>query len=426
MIWGKTSEYNDGPDGIQRERRMSEWQRSMMLSPQQREMVQQRMIANPYDNESSTRLERINEQVNADPYRTKDQSSAYREAIAARLYNQPQSYSSNGQQDDGYARAQRSAQRSQAEDPSSQFTVGEINGRRVVAPQAGHYNAYNSVMTRLGLGDSPSLEAFSYAMEQQRIDPNKRYDSDARVKAAQGKNDMEREKMQSRERQSNMKTMGKQYGDANKAIDAVDGVKGYKGYLGSFKSALKDLGKDSAPEDIQAYMDQQGIPYSTAMVNGQPRFVPMPRHKWTPGLTASANATGNGDPSGDAMQAVAATPGGAYAAQQRMQQGLMSPEGQQVNSIYSRTGLGAPQAMQPMGASQPGNAMQAPQAPMGGSDEQQLGQVMNHLTGGGKMNPDQAKQFVLAKLANNPRKLALAQAYFRQQVDRYAAPQYGR
>jgi len=344
VIWGKTSSYTGSNTDIQKEKRMSEWQRAMMLSPQQREMVQARMIADPYDRTASTRLERINSRVNADPYVNSRTSQAFRDALAMREYEQPQSYSASGESDNGYARAQRRAAQSGGQfDPMNDVSVGEVNGRRVVAPQAGRYNAYSAALAQLGLGDSPSPEAYSFAVDQARqrasIDPNKKYESDAKVRAAQVANQskdaklkFDREKMQSQERQTKMKVQAKQYGDANKAIDAVSGDKAYADYLKSFRGQLSSI-KDMDPGDAKAYFEGQGLPYSEA--GG--RFVPLPKNKWVPGL-------GGDNPNivGDKMEEVSQTPGGAIAVQRQLAQGMATPEGQAVESIYNRTGLGQP------------------------------------------------------------------------------------
>lgn len=422
MIWGKTSAYTGSNTDIQREKRMSEYQRAMMLRPAQREMVQARMIANPYDRESTTRLERINSQVNADPFTNGRTSQSYRDAVASQLYNQPQSYSPSGQRDSAYSDAQRSAQRRQASDPSNQFTVGEINGRRVVAPQAGHYEAYQGVMARLGLGDSPSPEAFSYAMDQQRIDPNERYKADAMASAAGAKNaqaqrklDLEREKMQSQERIKARQTMDKQGNDARKSINAVGGENGYQDYLKNFRGHLRDI-KDMTSEEAASYLESQGVAFTRA---GAGKFVPLPRNKWTPGLGQEV------DPRDAAMNAASETPGGAVAVQDMLRKGAMSPEGQQVEGIYGRMGLPPNQALQ-----QPQMAQQAPQAmnpqQTMESDAQGLQQAVNALQQRG-MSRQQAMQQIQQSIQNMPPdKQRRALAVLQQYGDRILQAQTGR
>lgn len=386
MIWGRTSEYTGSNTDIQREKRLNEWQRAMMLSPNQREMVQGRMVDDPYDRDASTRLERINSRVNADPATNARTSSAFREAIANRLYESPQSTSANGSKDNAYSRAQRQApQNGGAFDARNDVTVGEVNGRRVVAPQAGKYNQYNAFLASMGLGDSPSPEAYSYAVERADVDPNKRYDSNARVQAAQitaqgrraaeeAKMAMQDRKMQSQERIANSRTRSKQYDGANKALDAVGGEKGYGNYLKSFRSSLKDV-KDLAPDEARAYFESQGIPFSEA--GG--RYVPLPRNKWTPGMSSE-----NPNVVGDAMNAAQATPGGAIAVQQRLQNGMASPAGQTVESIYNRVGMPAPQAAPTSQASNPAQ------------DSVMLQQSMAALMQRG-MSPQQARQTILQR-----------------------------
>jgi len=411
MIWGKTSNYTGTSTDINRERRLSEYQRAMMLRPAQREMVQSRMIANPYERDSSTRLELINSQVNADPFTNGRTSQAYRDAVANQLYNQPQSYAANGAQDNAYSQAQRSAQRNGgAFDPANDVSVGEVNGRRVVAPQAGKYNGYNAFLAAMGLGDSPSPEAYSYAYDRSKIDPNEKYKADAMMSAAGAKNaqaqrklDLEREKMQSQERIKTQQTMNKQGNDARKSINAVGGDKGYQGYLNGFKGALKDI-KDMTTEDALAYFQDQGIPYSQA--GG--KFVPLPRNKWLPGVGDA------GDPMGDAMRAASETPGGAVAVQDMLRKGAMSPAGQQVDAIYGRLGLGPNPALQ-----QPQGAQQAPQAmnpqQILESDAQGLQQALVTLQQRG-LSQQQAMQRIQQSIQNMPpdkrqRAMAVLQHY---------------
>ncbi len=436
MIWGSTSNYNDGPDGIRREKRMSEWQRSMMLSPQQREMVQARMIADPYDNESSTRLERINEQVNADPYRTKDQSSAYREAIAARLYNQPQSYSSNGQQDDGYARAQRSAQRSQAEDPSSQFTVGEINGRRVVAPQAGHYNAYQNVMGRLGLGDSPSPEAFSYAMEQQRIDPNKRYESDQdtyrtalKAQGDQRKQHDINESRNARQRLAEDKVFSADRRKGQESLAKMGQYDGYREMQKRYAAAINARGTSQmSPEEFTAYLDSQGVQYERGTTDSKfPMIVPRGRFKadrFNPERQQQVEQE---------LSAIAQTPGGldAYGNHFKVPQMVQGMAGAPGAGVVGQGRAPQPQMRQAqpaMGASQQGSAMQAPQAPMapqaGGGDEQKIQTAIQHFTT--TLGPEKGMQELMRRASRNPQAMAQLNAYLQKHGDRILATQVGR
>lgn len=407
MIWGSTTNYTGSNTDIQKEKRMSEWQRAMMLSPQQREMVQARMVADPYDRTASTRLERINSRVNADPYVNSRTSQAFRDALAMREYEQPQSYSASGESDNGYARAQRRAAQSGGQfDPMNDVSVGEVNGRRVVAPQAGRYNAYSAALAQLGLGDSPSPEAYSFAVDQARqrasIDPNKKYESDAKVRAAQVANQskdaklkFDREKMQSQERQTKMKVQAKQYGDANKAVDAVSGDKSYQAYLKGFKGSLAAV-KDMDPGDAKAYFEGQGLPYSEA--GG--RFVPLPKNKWVPGLGGD-----NPNVLGDAMNEAAQTPGGAMAMRDRMAAETATPEGQVVESIYNRTGLGT--------------------SPQVAQDQQEATAMVNHFVQKG-MTPDQAKQELLRRASRDPRLLARVQSALQAQGYRILATQVGR
>lgn len=411
VIEGKTSNYTGTSTDINRERRLSEYQRAMMLRPAQREMVQARMIANPYERDSSTRLERINSRVNADPYVNSRTSQAFRDALAMREYEQPQSYSASGESDNGYARAQRRAAQSGGQfDPMNDVSVGEVNGRRVVAPQAGKYNGYNAFLAAMGLGDSPSPEAYSYAYDRSKIDPNEKYKADAMMSAAGAKNaqaqrklDLEREKMQSQERIKTQQTMNKQGNDARKSINAVGGDKGYQGYLNGFKGALKDI-KDMTTEDALAYFQDQGIPYSQA--GG--KFVPLPRNKWLPGVGDA------GDPMGDAMRAASETPGGAVAVQDMLRKGAMSPAGQQVDAIYGRLGLGPNPALQ-----QPQGAQQAPQAmnpqQILESDAQGLQQALVTLQQRG-LSQQQAMQRIQQSIQNMPpdkrqRAMAVLQNY---------------
>ena len=416
MIWGKTSTYTGNSTDINRERRLSEFQRAMMLRPAQREMVQARMIANPYERDSTTRLERINSQVNADPFTNGRTSQAYRDAVANQLYNQPQSYAASGQQDNAYSRAQRSAQSKQAEDPSNQFSIGEINGRRVVAPQAGHYNEYQSVMSRLGLGDSPSPEAFSYAMDQQRIDPNKRYESDARVLADEAKKKADQDKQKSvndsKKAKEDAAYRTKMGADMSKAEGVLGKIKSYDGYqemLNKYANLLKAKRPTDMPEDFAAQLEANGIQFTRPELAGaMPTIVP--RNKFD----AAKYAPGRQQMEADQINALTRTPGGSRAVSDYMNQKYAPQIQEWVKAAEARNALPSAQPMQQMQEPQGQVNPQAQQARMQ-QDAQGLQQALAALQQRG-LSQQQAMQRIQQSIQNMPpdkqqRAMAVLQYY---------------
>jgi len=405
MIWGKTSSYTGNSTDINRERRLSEFQRAMMLRPAQREMVQARMIANPYERDSTTRLERINSQVNSDPFTNSRTSQAYRDAIANRLYEQPQSYSSTGQRDNAYSQAQRSAQRNSGPfDPMNDVSVGEINGRRVVVPQAGRYDAYNGAMARLGLGDSPNPKTYSYAVDQQRIDPNKRYSDDAKVRAAEAKQDEAKAK-------EDVAYRTKFSGDMARAEGALSKIKSYDGYremMQKYAAALKGKPQNMLPQDFAQMLDAQGVQYSIPQEGAMPVIVPRNQ------FDAAKYAPGRDQMEADQINALTRTPGGSRAVSDYMNQKYAPQIEQWRQQAEARNALPSPQPMQPVQSPQQQSAAPAQVASLE-SDAQGLQQALTTLQQRG-MSREQAMQRVMQHIQNMPpdkrqRAMAVLQHY---------------
>ena len=288
--FGKESVYKGGNDALQREKRMSEWQRSMRLAPIQREEVQSRMTEDPYDRTASTRLERINEKVNADPYRNSRTSQAFRDAVALREYQNPQAQSADGYENGSYSQAQRRAQSAgqRANSIEQAINVGEINGRRVAVPTAGNYDIYRAVLGKSGLSDSPSPEAASFAMEQFQIDPNKRYAADSNVRAAQVKaygDQLAREqkdadrKAKLEEDQRKGKLAERTASNRNQAM-AMSELSKFKNRdfvtenNAKFAKALAQKGQMRA-EEFKALLAASGIQFSEKMIGGRAQFAPV-------------------------------------------------------------------------------------------------------------------------------------------------------
>jgi len=428
VIWGKTSNYTGSNTDIQKEKRMSEWQRAMKLSPQQREMVQSRMIANPYDRESTTRLERINARVNADPAVNSRTSQAFREALAMREYEQPQSYSASGESDNGYARAQRRAAQSGGQfDPMNDVSVGEVNGRRVVAPQAGRYNAYSAALAQLGLGDSPSPEAYSFAVDQARqrasIDPNKKYESDAKVRAAQIKADEDKRKRHDANVAKAEQMKAKTDGEYRKkfTVDQVaaegklgdikgQAQSGYQQMQKAYADALKSRTMTMLPDQFEEMLKAANVQYAPGS-DGFPVIVPRNKFelaKWNPDYQQQ-NA--------DTINALTRTPGGSRAVSDYINQQYAPQIQEWKAAAEARNALpSTPQDTQTQGL---GTSPQVAQ------DQQEATAMVNHFVQKG-MTPDQAKQELLRRASRDPRLLARVQSALQAQGDRILATQVGR
>lgn len=328
--------YTQGNDALRREKRMNEYQRAMMLSPVQREAVQLRMEGDPYDFDASTRLERLNIAANANPYANSRSSQDSRDAAALQVWQAGNARQALPQGTQGRV----------APGGGSPFTVGEINGKAVVAPTAGNYNTYREAMAGMGLGDSPAPEEFAQRFEQSRIDPTKRYIADSsaesrrlalteRLLASQGREQKASDAANARRDAANTRLVESQAGKATNALDR--GQAGdFRGYLSDFSRALKSAGKYDSTEALKQTLVQRNIPFSSVRVEGEDRLVPLSRAKWSPGISASADSDTVDQPLNRAYEQARKTPGGRVALQ-RIQDEM---RGGAVDDIYRRTGLG--------------------------------------------------------------------------------------
>lgn len=386
--FGTTEQYSGGNDALQHEKRMSEWQRANMLSPQQRESVQTRMTMDPWDNTASTRLERLNYQEAADPVAAR-QSQNFRDAMALAQYRQPQEQNSNGSLNIGsYSQAQRGAQQAQQSDPGNGFAVGEVpdgNGgsRRAVYPTAGHYGQYLAKMSDYGLAENPSPEAYSFAKDQAEVDPTKRYIADAGNRSATIKGDAYVAKAGLTADSKNADRLlkrdiatsragGKKAGsltDGDQADFIQSSEKDYQGYLKQWRQANNDVkGSMMQGPEAGAYFSRLGIPYDG-----------------TPGMPVSKAK---------------------FLADKQAERAV-------TQGVTQGSAPGATQA-------------QPPQAPQN-DDVQQVTKAMQVLQQQYRMTPHQAQQEILRRVSTkDPATKQRVMAALSQSVDTFLAPQVGR
>lgn len=143
-------------DDLQREKRMANYQRSFMLPDvRQQVLVQEALTANPYNYDAALDMERFNadsQSIAGNTRRAHDMAAKRFVQEAQRELQQRQLRASNAV----------------APQPSSLITAaGNINGQEVMVPTAGNYmnGAYAAQMQRLGLGESPSVDAYRAAVE---------------------------------------------------------------------------------------------------------------------------------------------------------------------------------------------------------------------------------------------------------------------
>lgn len=283
--------YTQGHDAIQREKRMNEWQRAFALGPQQAEAVQSRMIADPYDFDAATRLERANLSVAADP-RAMRASQQARDDAALAMWGA-------GAGTQGAATRRGAAPQRSAAAPPSPFTVGEIKGKQVIVPQAGQYNAYLAAMSQVGLPtDGADPGQFADAMRMHSVDPTKlalariedgwrRYDSDSdagaeryghdrRLKGTQYTADANAGVGHERNAETNRHNLATE-GRAASAATGSD----YSRYLEAASKVWKGFEDGMSSEDKHALLKKAGIPAVLMRDStGAMQVAPVSQQKW--------------------------------------------------------------------------------------------------------------------------------------------------
>ena len=280
-------------DAIEKEKRYNEWQRSFSLPAAQAEAVQSRMIANPTDYEASTRMERINADVvggSKDRFgRTRGSQQSHIDAALRRYAAAPSQQEQVSAELQGTAPAQRRPSRSGSEGGSSLFrdlgvSVGNINGKSVVAPQAGRYSEYRNMMANLGLEESPTPKNFEAAVRQyqmmEKLDPNIEVKNQyaARENELRRQTDLRKAEIEAGGRVDAANARGTMgfLGQLARGLFSRNGANGnvekaYNTYNNSFR---KLANASQSPEEFKASLDKAGIPYQMKEVGGEVQILP--------------------------------------------------------------------------------------------------------------------------------------------------------
>ncbi len=142
-------------DDLQREKRMANYQRSFMLpDARQRVLVQDAMLANPYNYDAAMDMERFNADASSIYGNTRRAQDLAMKRFVQEAENERK-------------KRELAATNAVAPKPSAMVAAaGNINGQDVMVPTAGNYlnGAYQNQMQTLGLGESPTVEAYRNAM----------------------------------------------------------------------------------------------------------------------------------------------------------------------------------------------------------------------------------------------------------------------
>lgn len=280
-------------DAIEKEKRYNEWQRSFLLPAAQAEAVQSRMIANPTDYEAATRMERINADVTSgskDRFgRTRGSQQSHIDAALRRYSSAPSQQEQVSAELQGTAPARGRQSRSGSDGSSSLFrdlgvTTGSINGKAVVAPQAGRYSEYRNMMANLGLEESPTPKNFEAAIRQyqmmEKLDPNIEVKSQyaARENELKRQTDLRKAEIEAGGRVDAANARGTMgfLGQLARGLFSRNGANGnvekvYNTYNNSFR---KLANSSQSPEEFKANLDKAGIPYQIKEVGGEVQILP--------------------------------------------------------------------------------------------------------------------------------------------------------
>lgn len=164
--FGELTPFTGTLDDIHREQRQNNWIMAQSMLPRHREAVEAAMLGNAYDRDAALRMQLA--QSYADAQRMPPLG---KEDLALQRFGQmapTNRYANAGPAPTPATAPRRMAASSSAS--SSPVTTGSVNGKEVVVPTAGNYtnNAYSSHLMQLGLGESPTVDAYRKAVEEYR------------------------------------------------------------------------------------------------------------------------------------------------------------------------------------------------------------------------------------------------------------------